>query len=60
MYKEDFDTRGIERYVYRMGEKEPFQVVRKKGFKALFPTIKANFSKGAEYFHIQEWTYKKD
>lgn len=56
--KKEFEEHGIERYVYRMSEKDSFKTVKKSGFNVIFSKIKANFPKGAEYFHISEWNPK--
>ena len=57
-FKKEFEDYGIERYVYRMNEKDSFKTVKKSGFNAIFIKIKENFPNGAEYFHISEWNPK--
>lgn len=47
----DYNERGVDRYVYRLSEKETWKVVKKSGFKSIF-----NKEKNIEYFHISEWT----
>lgn len=56
--KKEFDDYGVERYVYRMNEKDSFKTIKKQGFNLIFNQIKDNFTNGAEYFHISEWNPK--
>ncbi len=55
-FKEQYDKHGVERFVYRLGLKQPFMFVRKEYFNEVFKTqIKPNFENGAEYWSIQEF-----
>lgn len=55
-YRELYETKGLETYVYRLCGNCDFKIVRKEYFNDIFnKEIKPNFEKGAEYFSIQEF-----
>lgn len=57
LYKADYEANGTERYVYRLAANAEWQITLKKYFNVVFvEQIKPNLKKGAEYFHISEYT----
>jgi hypothetical protein len=55
-FKEMFDTKGIERYFYKLGENQPVMICRKSQFKSIFTKkIKPKLKNGATYAHISEY-----
>lgn len=56
-YKDLYKTKGIVHYVYRLSRTSGVKFVEKKYFSTIFENqIKPNFSIGAEYFHISEFS----
>ena len=56
LYKQEYLTKGIERYFYKKHLRGDIYIVKKDQFKTIFETqIKPNFDKGAEYAHIREY-----
>lgn len=56
-YKNLYKQTGKLYWVYRLGSKEAFNFVENAYFSKILDTqIKPNFSNGAEYFRIDEFT----
>ncbi|MCP4984854.1 MAG: hypothetical protein GY928_01955 [Colwellia sp.] len=56
-YKGYYNKNGVEYYVYRTEKGGIIKFVRKNSFKIVFERdIKPNYDKGAEFFHIKEYT----
>lgn len=56
-FKAEYEKLGVERYVYRLHPGGELMIVKKKYFNEVYESqIKPNLKKGAEYFHVQEYT----
>ncbi|QQV90413.1 hypothetical protein Harreka1_6 [Olleya phage Harreka_1] len=59
IYKEQYDTKGIERYFYRLETNGTLFTCTKSSFLSIFNSqIKPNFENGSEYAHIKEYGLK--
>lgn len=57
IYKDYYERFGKVYYVFRTQKNGDVKIVNKKQFNNIFETIiKPNFHKGAEYFHISEFS----
>lgn len=57
--KKEYEEGKSESYLFRTEENGNLKVVSKSSFNVVFESkIKPNFDKGAEYFHISEFTFK--
>jgi len=55
-YKQEFETKGIVRYYYRLQTNGDIYICRPASFNTILETqIKPNFVNGAEYGHISEY-----
>lgn len=56
LFLKQYKELGIERYVYRLSEKDGFKFVKKAYFSIIFESqIQPNLINGADYFHIKEF-----
>lgn len=57
LYKKEYEDKGVERYVYKTCGNCAIKFTKKEYFNVIFEgEIKPNLEKGAEYFHISEYS----
>lgn len=56
LFKKIYEELGVDRFFYKLHEKDSIKVVKKQDFNRIFKDqIQPNFENGAEYSHISEY-----